>query len=481
MVVTLVTAVGCGSGASGKAGPDRTAVAESCGAIDVPDVRCVRVSVPEDREHPERRTIGIRVAVLPARAPKPVSEAVFYLAGGPGQAATTLMRNAHLVDRAVRESRDLVFMDQRGTGASNTLDCQVYGPPENLQSYFDQFLPPARVRECRARLRATAAVEQYTTAATVADLEAIRRALGYATVDLIGVSYGTRVAMEYVRQHEDHVRAVILDGPVPPSLAMPEQFGHVAQRALDGVLDDCLAEPECARTFPRIKEEARAVIERIGRDPVRASVTHRRSGVRGDVSVSRDNIVEALRYMTYSSESAARVPLYLHEAFMGNYSPLSQFLLNQRADGIFEGLYLSVTCTEDVPFLTAGAAEADDRTYLGGYRVREQRAACAEWGRGPVPAWHRTAVTTTRPVLILSGVRDPVTPPEHGDEIAKTLPNSLHLRVPAGGHSPAGLTGLQCLAAAKRDFLETADPKAVNTSCIKMIGRRGFALQLPDR
>jgi pimeloyl-ACP methyl ester carboxylesterase len=262
---------------------------------------------------------------------------------------------------------------------------------------------------------------------------------------------------------------------------MPERFGQVAQRALDGVLDDCLADPGCTRAFPRIKEETQAVIGRIRRGPVRAAVRHPASGVGGDVTVPADNIVEAIRYMTYSSSGAARLPLFLHEAFAGNFAPLSQFLLDRRADGLFEGLYLSVTCTEDVPFMRAGAEEADEPTYLGAYRVREQRAACAEWGSGRVPAWHRTPVTSTRPVLILSGTRDPVTPPEYGDEIAKTLPNSVHLRIPAGGHSPDGLTGLDCLSNAERDFLAAADPKVVDASCLKMIARRGFQLELPRR
>ena len=465
--------------ASGVTSPAGAARTESCTPPIRQDARCIRVDVPEDREHPGRRTIGIRVVVFPARAATPASDAVFYLAGGPGQAASTM--SGSLGDSPLRQDRDLVFMDQRGTGGSNTLDCTIYGPPADLQSYFHQFVPPARVRACRARLAATAAIEQYTTAASVEDLEAVRRALGYRAVNLVGVSYGTRLAMEYVRQFDDRVRAVVLDGPVPPSMAMPERFGELAQRSLDGVLDDCLADAACASAFPRIKEETRAVLDRLRQGPVRASVSYPRTAIRGDVSVTRDNIAEAIRYMTYSSSRAARLPLYLHEASRGNYSPLAQFLLERRAGGIFEGLYLSITCTEDLPFVSAGAAEADDPTYLGGYRVREQRDGCAEWARGRVPAWHQTPVSSMRPVLIFSGSRDPVTPPEGGDEIAKTLPNSLVVRVPGGGHSPDGLAGVECLYRAEEKFLATADLRAVDTSCVKGIARRGFATTLPAR
>jgi pimeloyl-ACP methyl ester carboxylesterase len=179
--------------------------------------------------------------------------------------------------------------------------------------------------------------------------------------------------------------------------------------------------------------------------------------------------------MTYSSWAAARVPSVLHQAFGGDFSPIAEFLLQHRARGTFDGLYLSVTCAEDVQFVDAEAAEADDRTYLGGYRVREQRAACAEWPRGTPPA-SGEPVRSDVPALITSGERDPVTPPGYGDDVGRTLPNSLHVRVPAGGHVLDGLRGLECLDRIARQFFEQGHIRDIDTTCVQRIRRDRFVV-----
>jgi pimeloyl-ACP methyl ester carboxylesterase len=168
------------------------------------------------------------------------------------------------------------------------------------------------------------------------------------------------------------------------------------------------------------------------------------------------------------------VPLVLHRAYAGDYAPIADFLLRWRSRGTFDGLYLSITCAEDVPFLAADAADRDEPTYLGSYRVREQRAACAEWPRGTRSPSQFEPVTSDVPVLIFSGALDPVTPSSNGDEIARTLRHSLHLRIPHGGHSPAGLTGLECLGALERAFIEQGRADGLDTACISRIARPGF-------
>ena len=172
------------------------------------------------------------------------------------------------------------------------------------------------------------------------------------------------------------------------------------------------------------------------------------------MTLTRDHVAEAIRYLMYSSLGASRVPLYLHEAFNGNFSLIADFLIRWRARGTFDGLYLSITCAEDVPLVAPDAAERDDPTYLGGYRVRQQRAACAVWPRGARSDTSGTPVKAAVPILLTSGTLDPVTPAENGDTIAQTLSHSLHVRVPSAGHSPFGLTGLDCLDDLKRTFIE---------------------------
>jgi pimeloyl-ACP methyl ester carboxylesterase len=359
------------------------------------------------------------------------------------------------------------------------LTCRFYGPPDDPQSYFQPFLPIDKVRACRADLEQKADLAQYTTSASVEDLEAIRVALGYAQINIAGASYGTRLAMEYLRRYgpQGRVRSVTLESPVTPANRVPEDFGGLAAGALDALLDECLAAPACGDAFPQIREEARALFDRLRQTSVTATLAHPRRKVAAQVTVTRDHVAEAIRYLMYSSRGASMVPLYIHEAFNGNFVPIAGFLIRWRSAGTFDGLYLSITCAEDVPFVAADAAERDEPTYLGGYRVRQQRAACAEWPRGTRGEEADQPVSSPVPVLITSGTLDPVTPPANGDVLARTLSNSLHVRVPYGGHSPAGLTGLGCLTTLKRAFIEQARTDTLDTSCLADITRPGFGVR----
>jgi pimeloyl-ACP methyl ester carboxylesterase len=434
------------------------------------------LAVRENRTSDKSRLISLRVVVVRAPDANRVADPIFFLAGGPGQAATEFLREPSIVRGPERDRRDVVLADQRGTGGSNGLHCRFYGPPTDPQSYFDAFLPLAKVRACKAALEPHADLAQYTTDASVEDLEEIRAALGYEQINLVGGSYGTRLAMEYVRRYEPRVRAVILDGAVPPRMNAPDGFGHLAGGALEGILDECQATEACAAAFPSIRDKARTVFDRLRRGPVTARVLTPVEKQPAVVTLTRDHVAEAIRYMTYGSRAASSVPLVLHEAFNGNFSPVAQFLLNRRADGTFDGLYLSITCAEDVPFVPPEAAERDDPTYLGGYRVRQQRAACAEWPRGAPRRGGVEPVRSNVPVLLMSGLLDPVTPPSNGDDVARTLPNSLHVRIPHGAHSAAGLQDAGCLAALRREFINQASVKGLDPSCVTHISRPGFVL-----
>jgi pimeloyl-ACP methyl ester carboxylesterase len=473
-VLAIVSIAGCGSGrvASGAAASPQL-VATSCSGVRAIDARCYTLTVPENRSKPSR-TIALRLVVLSAtdsdRAPDPV----FFLAGGPGQAASELLHDSTWPYAELRRRRDLVFADQRGTGGSHSLACTFYGPPEKPQSYFDTFLPIDKVRECRDELSRSTDLAQYTTSASVEDLEAIRVALGSPKVNLVGGSYGTRLAMEYVRQYEPNVRSVVLDSPVAPGMHAPERFGRLAQSAFDALLAECETTKACASAFPKLREEARTVFERLQSGHATATVSHPRRTAPAQVTLTRDHVAEAIRYLMYSTQGASRVPMYLHAAFEGDYRPFADFLIRWRADGTFDGLYLSITCAEDVPYLAADAAERDETTYLGSYRVRQQRAACAEWPKGERGPRQFEPVTASVPVLMLSGALDPVTPPANADEIAKTLARSLHVRVPSGGHSPFGLTNLGCLGTIKQSFIERGTIDDLDTSCVSTIARAGF-------
>ena len=477
-IAAALVVVAAAAWASCRAEPRRAASAD--GLIDVdcqgnvpPESRCATLSVPEDRATRTGRTIPLWILILPASATPSAADPVFYLAGGPGQAASELSRMAARF--GLRRTRDIVLADQRGTGRSNGFECRFYGPPANPQSYFQSFLPADKVRTCRDELAVRADLTQYTTAASVEDLEDIRVALGYARINVMGGSYGTRLAMEYVRKYERRVRTVVLDGPVPTTVPMPEDFGTVAQRSLDVLLDECAGSPACAAAFPDIRAEVQSVFDRLKREPVTATVAHPDDGRPAQVTLTRDHVGEAVRYMMYVSGYAGDVPLYLHEAAHGNFAPIATFLIRHRESGTFDGLYLAITCTEDVPFVSDGAEARDEPTYLGSYRIREQRAACKDWPRGVPPEWRNHPVSASVPVLILSGRLDPVTPPAFGAELARTLTNSRLLTVPFGGHSRGGLRGLECLEASLTRFVERGDFEELDSGCLDRISRPPFS------
>jgi pimeloyl-ACP methyl ester carboxylesterase len=472
--LAATAAAACGSS---RVGPDVFASPsldeQPCEGIRASDARCYRLTVPENRTRPSR-TIPLRIVVLPATGPNRLPDPVFILAGGPGQAASALVRDDLLPQAELRRQRDLVYADQRGTGGSHSLDCKFYGPPDKPQTYFDAFLPIDKVRACRDELARAADLAQYTTDASVEDLEAIRIAAAAPQINLVGGSYGTRLAMEYVRRYEPRVRTVVLDSPVTPATHAPEAFGRLAEAALNALIDECEAAKACSAAFPALRREVRVVFDRLRSGSVTAIVSHPSTQAPAEVTLTRDHVAEAIRYLMYSSRGASRVPLFVHAAYEGNYAPFADFLIRWRAHGTFDGLYLSITCAEDVPFVAADAAERDEPTYLGSYRVRQQRAACAEWPRGERIRQQFDPVSAAVPVLITTGPLDPVTPPANADVVAKTLPNSRVLRVPSSGHSPDGLAGLQCLSEIKLAFIERGTVAGLDASCVSTIARPGF-------
>jgi pimeloyl-ACP methyl ester carboxylesterase len=310
------------------------------------------------------------------------------------------------------------------------------------------------------------------------DLDEVRQALGYAKINLAGSSYGTRAAMAYVKQHPSSVRSVFLHGVSTFDQFMPREFPWHTQRALNGVLDECLADAECGTTFPDIRKNERAVLETLKKGPVEVDVVVDNKPLR--VKLSRDLAGEAIRYMLYQSGGASRIPLVLNEASKGNLKRLAEAAIFYRrvivATGA-TGLYLSVTCGEDLPFARSEVGRDPDVTFLGNYRLREQLEACTEWPQSKLRKNYDELVSSDIPALIYSGQWDPVTPPEYGERVSKLLPNSLHVVVPSGGHGFGGLDGLDCLDDLTTKFIGSGTVKGLDTSCVKLIERKGFQLK----
>src|SRR5215213_9848296 len=444
-------------------------------------VRCGTYEVFEDRAAKKGRKVALKIVVFPATGQDRAADPLFYIPGGPGSSATEDAPYVAQGYAKIRERRDLVFVDQRGTGGSNPLDCDLFNP-QDLQSYLGAYFPLADVRKCREQLEAKADLRLYTTHVAMDDLDEVRAALGYGRINIIGASYGTRAAQVYLKRHGGHVRAVILHGVSPTGQFMPRDFPQHTERALNGVLDECAADEACRAAFPALRAEAKAVLERLMRGPVEVELKHPQTGKGIPVKLSRDLAGEAIRYMLYQPGAASRIPLYIHTAARGDFAPLAESAILYRrrivATGS-NGMYLSVTCAEDLPWIR-GEGEGDAaRTFLGDYRLRQQRAACALWPRADIPKGYAEPTRADAPALILTGQWDPVTPPVYGDTAARYLPNSLHLVVPHGGHGFGGLDGIDCIQNIIDDFVNRGTTSGLSTSCVQKISRKGFALELP--
>lgn len=452
---------------------------------DVPGVqgkgRCGTYEVFENRATRQGRKISLKVVVLPATGAERAPDPFFYLEGGPGVSAVDSAGYIAQEFAALRERRDLVFLDQRGTGGSNPLVCPMYDPADP-QSALREFFPPDSVRRCRPALEAKADLTLYTTNSAADDLDDVRAALGYERINLFGASYGTRAALVYLKRHPRSVRSLLLQGVAPTHRFMPLDFPQSAQRALDGVLGECERDAACRAAFPRIRAEAREVFEKLKKAPVEVEIKLPQTGATARVKLSRNLAAEAVRYMLYNSGVAPRVPLIIHRAAAGDFAPLASAALNYRrnlVDADSNGLYLSITCAEDLPFIKPGEGERTDDTFIGHYRLTEQRAACALWPRAPVPPDYSQPTRSDAPVLIFTGQWDPVTPPSQGDEVARHLPQSLHVVVPQGGHGFGGLQGRECLRRLMVEFVERGTTKGLDTACVTGIKRQAFATALP--
>jgi pimeloyl-ACP methyl ester carboxylesterase len=445
------------------------------------EAKCGTLEVFENRATQKGRKIPINILVLPATGPQREPDPLFYFAGGPGSAATEDARGIVQLLAAMRPRRDLVFVDQRGTGQSNPLNCELFNAADP-QSYLGSFFPLDDVRKCREQLEPKADLTLYTTDIAMDDLDDVRAALGYEQINLYGASYGTRAALVYLRRHPKHVRTVILHGVAPTNQFMPRSFPQDTERALQGVLSECEADEECHKAFPQVKTDAARVLENLLQSPAEAEVKPPRSKDPVKVKLNRNIVAETVRYMMYSPGGARRVPLFLHAAAEGNYAPLAQaaffFRQNLVATGS-NGMYLSVTCAEDLPYVKREEAkQIGANTFLGSYRYDQQSAACELWPRAKIDSKYAGPVRSDKPVLILTGEWDPVTPPSQGDAVAKTLPNSLHIVVNDGAHGFGGLQGLDCLDRLMSQFVDRATVKDLDTSCTKNIKRAGFALKL---
>ncbi|HLX28990.1 MAG TPA: alpha/beta fold hydrolase [Casimicrobiaceae bacterium] len=440
-------------------------------------VQCGRLEVPENRMHPNGRRLSIFVAVLPANTLSPAPDPLFLIAGGPGQAASSLGPFAMQL-ALVRRTRDIVLVDQRGTGRSSPLACPAFAPDEHVEFDTD---PVPKATLCAKQLAQSGVdASQYTTSAWVEDLDAVRDALGYRRVNLWGGSYGTRVAQEYVRRHGDHVRGVVLDGVAPFSMRISFDVWRTRAQALDALLAACRASPACAKTHrdPAAALDELHVSFASGKD---VTLRDPRTGTMRPMRIDFDAIYAALQPLTYSPEAASLIPELVSLARDGEYGPLLATALTVVGDLPEEftpALFYSVTCAEDVPRITPEERTSGVADPRGRALARRSIEVCDHWPKGSYPADFATPVVSNVPVLLLSGGLDPVTPPPYAAEVAKGFPNSRQVVAAGFGHIVSPHACAPRLVAA---FVDTATFDKLSADCIEFLARSTRPPLWPDR
>lgn len=433
---------------------------------------CTPFQVPENRADPGGRRIDLRVALIRSDAPAADRDLVVYLAGGPGESAIDTWPEVAAAFAPLVKHHHILLVDQRGTGGSNALTCPGAngddGRGDKVDVEFDVDEARKQTRECLAAIERRADPRYYTTTVAVEDLEAVRRALGSPKLDLVGVSYGTRFAQQYVMRHPQAVRSVVLDSVVPNPLVLGEDFAGNLDAALKADFALCTKEPACAKAFGDpwaslvlLRDRLRATPQAWDyRDPVTFEPKHLRLDEAG--------LARLVRFFAYTPESAALLPLSIAEGLRGNFTPLAgqeRLLTGDLGDLRSNAMQLSVACSEDADLLTDRAQDAG--TILGTRLVDLLRTACAIWPRGTRPADFHSPLTTATPVLILEGQVDPVTPPRYGEEVLKGLSDGRLLIARGQGHN---VIGRGCIPRLVREFVDKLDPRTLDASCVDALG-----------
>ena len=437
------------------------------------NAQCARLEVPENPQQPDGRRIPLNIAWLPAsdKGTK-AADPVFFLAGGPGQAATEYAAEVDAALRDVRKHRDIVLIDQRGTGKLSPLVCRdANGKPLGLSTdeEIDADALADYAARCAKALDGRADPRFYTTTQALADLDAVRAALGVAQVNLVGVSYGTRVAQQYAAKYPTHTRSLVLDGVAPNDLVVGGEFARTFERALELQSAHCQSLPTCRERYPRdLRTQLREVKERLKAAPVEVEFRDPSTAQRRRDTLTADTVVGVTHLFSYMPQMMSLMPVVIDEADRGEYAPLMALaqLVTRNMDGqMSRTMQWSVICAEDADRYAPDPADAD--TVLGAETGPAFFAACRSWPHGTRPAGFDKPLHSDVPALLLSGEMDPVTPPAYGERVLKGLPNGRHFVLRGQGHNVGGMA---CLPKLVGQFVESLDAKSLDAKCLDSIG-----------
>ena len=433
-------------------------------------VQCGTLARPLNPEDPKGKQIDVRFAVMPSKAREKHPDPIFFLAGGPGQSAMDVIPAMQVALSRLNNRRDLVFVDQRGTGKTAPLQCENE-TQLSLAKSMDPAQMPLRMAACRAALEKLphGDLRYYSTTIAMGDLDAVRAALGSEQINLVGASYGTRTALEYLRLYPQRVRRMVVDGVAPASMSLTQTMAEDANTALKALLSDCAADADCAKRRPTLTAQWDKLFESL---PQTIAINHPLTGAPERVTLTGPMIASMVRGTLYTPALAAGLPYAIDEAAQDRWGPMiglaSASINRSGASAMAMGMHFSVVCGED-PLRSASAATAG---HFAGLMDASYAAVCAQWPRSKVDPAFYTVPPSAAPVLMFSGGVDPATPPRHADQTAKALGDKVrHVLVPQAGH---GVLRLGCTSDMVFKFIDNkveVEALKVDAACLANIPR----------
>lgn len=468
LCILVVQLVGCAPATADTSAPSPTLPLTDC-QLSAPmttltiQARCGTLTVPENRANPSGRQLDLHVAVVPAVSRAPKRDPLVILVGGPGQAATEVYPIMARDLQRLRQDRDIILMDQRGTGQSHPLVCDL---PEDEALNEEEAID--HLQACAATLDAD--LRFYTTEIAMRDLDAVRGALGYETLNLYGASYGTRAALTYLRMYPARVRSLVLDGVVSPDYRLFLNTAQDADRALTRAFARCAASADCDAAFPQLETDFDALLADLATDPVTTVVPDPVTTKPLTLTLEPTDVTGLVFPALYTPETVALLPLTIQQARAGDFAPLIAQAGSVEA-GLSRGMFYAVACTEDAPRIDPAEAEARAEDSRFGDMTEPLREICTAWPQGTLSDDFGQPVVSDVPALLLSGEVDPVTPPRYAEEVAEKLSNSRHLVGPGMGH---GLIGRGCVSNLVTDFVIAGSAADLDATCVQQLAPPPF-------
>jgi pimeloyl-ACP methyl ester carboxylesterase len=443
---------------------------ESCHVKGIrQQVQCGTLISPENYAQTNGVQIDVNFVVLPAIDSSQEKLPLMFLAGGPGQAAAELAGHIYNGFNEIRKTRDLILIDQRGTGKSHPLECEE---PLEVDPYtgVSEDFSVSDIEHCLSQV--TGELSQYNSENAIRDFDAVRAALGHQQVHIYGGSYGTRAGLVYMRMFPTSIKSVVLDsvGPIEVPIGL---FGQSAEQSFKKLIENCQREESCAAQYPNLVKEFSEVSEKLAQSSVSVDIAHPRLGTKTTFNINQDKFISTIQMQLYSMQTRSLVPLLIHQAYLGDYKPLAGLIAQSEGGmGVYTVLHFNIVCNEDYPKISESMKRADaNNNFAKGLSLEMVGKVCSAWPKYQPSSDFYQTVTADIPTLILSGDLDPVTPASNGEKSNDSLPNSHHIIAKNNAHIVASTS---CGISIVNEFLEKQTPKGLDESCLQDIPEETF-------